>query len=489
MPRKRRHIQTGEEKDEERRRARAARRERSKEFAPLIRETLPPEQAANSETALADPRLAHPANASRRIALTHALQRQHGNAYVQRVIQHVQANQSSGQPLRGTMREEMEETLGEDFSTVRVHTGPSVDHLAHLLKARAFTSGSDIFVRSGEPPLASPAGKHLLAHELTHVVQQRDQATTGPATQVMPAQSSLEIEARQSALLASRGQQVAVAGQAPAGAIQRLPDDGPTGTIETAEGVEEIEGEVITAPSAESINERLATQEGNINVQIQSWVEDGVGDLRDGIQDAANSFKIWYDGRPRKPNTAAFAMEVAKSALSVISAVYPPASVAVAVVGGLLSVAGSPITQALDPNAEPDAQARQIQQNMISLSVQMDRAFANFGPRLKRENPDLWNDIGIAITMDPPVLGIAQSELYSRAGVPRPNQPYGERILARMIYTYTDWERQWELRRSTFFISSESVEYALFTEQVRRRLRAGAEAEARRRLGTPEAER
>ena len=79
MPRKRRHIQTGEEKDEERRRARAARRERSKEFAPLIRETLPPKQAANSETALADPRLAHPANASRRVALTRALQRQHGN--------------------------------------------------------------------------------------------------------------------------------------------------------------------------------------------------------------------------------------------------------------------------------------------------------------------------------------------------------------------------------------------------------------------------
>jgi hypothetical protein len=488
MPRKKRHVQTNEEK-EERHGAKANRRERGKELTPLTGETLPPEQAAKPKAALEDPRLTHPANASRRIALTQALQRQRGNAYVRRAVQRVRASQSSGHPLKGATRENMEETLGEDFSAVRVHTGPSVDHLAHLLRARAFTSDNDIFVRSDEPPLASPSGKRLLTHELTHVVQQRDQTTTGPDAQIVPTQSRLETEARQSALLATRGQQVTVTGQAPAGAIQCLPDDGPVGTLETSEGVEEIEGEVVTAPSSGSINERLATQEGNINVQIQSWVEDGVGDLRDGIQDAANSFNIWYGGRPRKPNTASFAMEVAKGALSVISAVYPPASIAVAIVSGLLSVAGSPITQALDPNAEPDAQARQIQQNMIRLSVQMDGAFANFGPRLKRENSDLWNDIGIAITMDPPVLGIAQSELFTRAGVPRPNQPYGERILARMIYTYTDWERQLELRRSTFFISAESVEYAMFTEGVRRRLRTGAEAEARRRLGTPETER
>jgi hypothetical protein len=77
-----------------------------------------------------------------------------------------------GQPLGADTRTFFEERMGSDFSRVRIHTGPSADRAAASVHARAFTLGSDVVFRSGEYRPDTPAGKRLLAHELTHVVQQ-----------------------------------------------------------------------------------------------------------------------------------------------------------------------------------------------------------------------------------------------------------------------------------------------------------------------------
>ncbi|HSK25024.1 MAG TPA: DUF4157 domain-containing protein [Egicoccus sp.] len=77
-----------------------------------------------------------------------------------------------GRPLEGGARTEMEAAFQADFSTVRVHADERADDLSRSLGADAFTSGNDIFFRAGAYQPASPAGRHLLAHELTHVVQQ-----------------------------------------------------------------------------------------------------------------------------------------------------------------------------------------------------------------------------------------------------------------------------------------------------------------------------
>jgi hypothetical protein len=66
----------------------------------------------------------------------------------------------------------LEPRFGQDFSDVRVHTGAESNDLNNELQARAFTTGSDIFFRDGEYNPNSDSGKELLAHELTHVVQQ-----------------------------------------------------------------------------------------------------------------------------------------------------------------------------------------------------------------------------------------------------------------------------------------------------------------------------
>jgi hypothetical protein len=66
----------------------------------------------------------------------------------------------------------MESAFGSDFSGVRVHTGSEAHALNRAVNAVAFTTGQDIFFRDGAYSPGSTDGKELLAHELTHVVQQ-----------------------------------------------------------------------------------------------------------------------------------------------------------------------------------------------------------------------------------------------------------------------------------------------------------------------------
>jgi hypothetical protein len=71
----------------------------------------------------------------------------------------------------------MEPRFGRDFGNVRVHTDQTAGNMALQLQARAFTTGNNIFFAQGEFQPDQTGGKHLLAHELAHVVQQ---STTGP---------------------------------------------------------------------------------------------------------------------------------------------------------------------------------------------------------------------------------------------------------------------------------------------------------------------
>ncbi len=80
---------------------------------------------------------------------------------------------SGGQPLPGGIRDEMEGRLGEDFSDVRIHTGDAAHESAQAVGSRAYTVGSHIAFTEGAFDPSSHTGKTTLAHELTHVVQQR----------------------------------------------------------------------------------------------------------------------------------------------------------------------------------------------------------------------------------------------------------------------------------------------------------------------------
>lgn len=84
-----------------------------------------------------------------------------------------------GQALDTSVQAKMGESMGADFSGVRVHTGSESHALNEQLNAKAFTTGSDIFFRDGAYSPQSSGGQELLAHELTHVVQQSTGAVGG----------------------------------------------------------------------------------------------------------------------------------------------------------------------------------------------------------------------------------------------------------------------------------------------------------------------
>jgi hypothetical protein len=79
---------------------------------------------------------------------------------------------SGGQPLERAVQEQMSAALGHDFSGVRVHTDAEADALNQQLQAKAFTTGPNIFFKRGAYDPSSGGGRELIAHELTHVVQQ-----------------------------------------------------------------------------------------------------------------------------------------------------------------------------------------------------------------------------------------------------------------------------------------------------------------------------
>jgi len=80
--------------------------------------------------------------------------------------------QGSGKPLPSGVRSDFEAKLGADFSDVSIHTGPSADEAARSIGAEAFTVGGNVAFASGAYQPETKSGKQLLAHELTHVVQQ-----------------------------------------------------------------------------------------------------------------------------------------------------------------------------------------------------------------------------------------------------------------------------------------------------------------------------
>jgi hypothetical protein len=162
-----------------------------------------------------------------------ALQQQAGNQAVQRLLAQRSAagsggsfelddetagriNQSrgGGQVLDSSLQVQMSESLGHDMSGVRVHTSAESDDLNRQLGAKAFTTGQDVFFREGAYDPHSSNGRELIAHELTHVVQQSTGAVGGgPGMTVNAPGDAFE---QQADAVAST-----ITGPAPAASIQR----------------------------------------------------------------------------------------------------------------------------------------------------------------------------------------------------------------------------------------------------------------------------
>jgi len=89
----------------------------------------------------------------------------------------IQSLKGGGQPLPPNQRTFYESRLGHDFSGVRIHAGTQAADTAQSVQAKAFTLGNNIVFNTGQYSPNNQKGKKLLAHELTHVVQQSSKAT------------------------------------------------------------------------------------------------------------------------------------------------------------------------------------------------------------------------------------------------------------------------------------------------------------------------
>ncbi|OYQ62243.1 hypothetical protein B9G53_23185 [Pseudanabaena sp. SR411] len=84
----------------------------------------------------------------------------------------IQSARGSGQSLDPSLQTKMGQAMGSNFSGVKIHTDSQSDQLNKSIQAKAFTTGQDVFFRQGAYEPSSRGGQELIAHELTHVMQQ-----------------------------------------------------------------------------------------------------------------------------------------------------------------------------------------------------------------------------------------------------------------------------------------------------------------------------
>tara|TARA_R110002049_G_scaffold47596_2_gene137183 strand:+ start:357993 stop:358766 length:774 start_codon:yes stop_codon:yes gene_type:complete len=82
-------------------------------------------------------------------------------------------SKGSGNKMEAKVRQQMETRFGVDFSGIRIHTDDNAVQMSKELGAQAFTHGKDIYFNEGRYNPNSKEGQHLLAHELTHTIQQK----------------------------------------------------------------------------------------------------------------------------------------------------------------------------------------------------------------------------------------------------------------------------------------------------------------------------
>ncbi|MGB7921984.1 MAG: DUF4157 domain-containing protein, partial [Pyrinomonadaceae bacterium] len=118
-----------------------------------------------------------------------------------------------GQPLNRETRDFMEPRFGHDFSQVRVHADARAAESAQAVNAHAYTVGQNVVFGAGQYRPQSTSGQQLLAHELTHVIQQKNQQSLSGKFVVGDAHDPLEQEADRAADLVMNGGAASVSEQ------------------------------------------------------------------------------------------------------------------------------------------------------------------------------------------------------------------------------------------------------------------------------------
>lgn len=274
-----------------------------------------------------------------KVAMLQQMQHTHGNRAVQRFAQggtatrsapeddlasRIQSKAGGGSGLDASVQRRLETGLGADLSGVRVHTDNEADHLAQQVDASAFTTGQDIFFRKGAYEPSSGSGLNLLAHEVTHTVQQSQGPVAGTPSAggvaISDPSDSYEQQAEQvagnltspAAIPAAGPAQSSTAGAAP---VQRLMVEGAVPPIQRMtiqrhpsgapllEKKDEAINDAQTTPPAQGIIERImkALGIGQDKPQQKKVEEEDPGKV---AQNNAEKLDEKAQNLPQAPNNA-----------------------------------------------------------------------------------------------------------------------------------------------------------------------------------------
>lgn len=194
------------------------------------------------------------------------LQRAVGNAGASTLVEeerspvHDVVGSGGGSPLDTETRTDMETRFGHDFGDVRVHTDGAAHDSAKSVNAQAYTVGSNIVFQRDKYDPGSDSGKHMLAHELTHVVQQRsgpvDGTDTGGGVKVSDPSDRFEREAVANA-------DRLMSAPAPAAGVQRCEDGGHSHSSEDS----------VQRMTVQREEEAPAAEEGEEEKMAQTYVQ------------------------------------------------------------------------------------------------------------------------------------------------------------------------------------------------------------------------
>jgi len=190
------------------------------------------------------------------------LQKTVGNATVSAALEEQETSpvkdvvgSGGGTPLDKDTRGLMESRLGADFSDVRVHTDAKASESARSVQAYAYTVGSDVVFQSGRYEPESDSGKRMLAHELTHVVQQRSGPVAGT-----PAPGGIQISHPSDRFeQAAESSADRVMSSAPATAPASVAAAGPASVQREGEDEKELQGTFVQRAADEEEDALQAT--------------------------------------------------------------------------------------------------------------------------------------------------------------------------------------------------------------------------------------
>ena len=212
-----------------------------------------------------------------------ALQQKIGNRAVQRLIaqrsgdgptriddevsQRIQQARGGGETLPADIQTQMGQGLSTDFSQVRIHTSQESHELNQTLGAKAFTTGKDIFFKQGAYDPHTSSGKELLAHELTHVVQQGSgQVSHSESGMTVNAPGDrFEQQADQAAKTLMQSNNQAASGNNQSSQVQREPEP----TMLALQKQEEEEEEIQMQEEQEEEELQMQTEDEEEEVQAK----------------------------------------------------------------------------------------------------------------------------------------------------------------------------------------------------------------------------